>query len=97
VPLAAVRIDTGSSSVVATGFSVGMATHSVEALRPFALGARVPCWVDPAGASRFTLVRRPPISFLAGLGLLTVTTLMLAAVWRWLSPSRRSLPRVSRP
>jgi hypothetical protein len=86
VPLAAVRIETGGRPVVAAGFSVGMATHSVEALRPFALGARVPCWVDPAEPSRFTLVRRPPISMAAGLGLLAVTLLMLTAVLSWLSP-----------
>lgn len=87
VPVAAVRIETGGAARVATGFTTGWATYSSEELRPFALGARVPCWVDPAESSRFTLVRRPPLSLAVGLTMLAIVTLALAAIARLLGPS----------
>ena len=84
VPLIAVRIDSGAAPVYATGFAVDVTGRSVEELRQFSLGASVPCWVDPNIASRFTLVRRPSLSSVAAIGTLSVLTLVLTALTRWL-------------
>lgn len=97
VPVVAVRVEAGATPIVATGFSLGMATRGVHELRPFALGARVPCWVDPAVASRFTLVRWPPLSLAAGLVMLGLTTAMLLLVARWHSGPPAPRPPRRRP
>jgi len=82
VPIVAVRVDAGAQPVIATGFTTGMAARSVAELRRFPVGANVPCWVDAGNPSTFTLVRRPAITGLAGIGMLVPMALVLAAIAR---------------
>jgi hypothetical protein len=79
-----VRIDAGAAPVVATGFATGMAVRSVAELRRFALGATVPCWVAPGDPKTFTLVRRPSLGGVVGIGLLVPMALVLGTLaLRW--------------
>lgn len=76
-PIAAVRIETGAETVYASGFASGTALHPLSALREFPLGASLPCWVDPAQPTRFTLLRTPSVRGSIGLALLLFVSLAL--------------------
>jgi len=95
-PLAAVRIERGAAPVITTGFDTGFMASSVQDLRRFPLGARVPCWVDPASASRFTLTRLPSLSSGLALGTFTLLALVLMAISRGLRPDGPASPRQRR-
>jgi hypothetical protein len=83
-PLAAVRIEHANAPVITSGFDVGFPGGSVHDLRAFAVGSRVPCWVDPARATRFTLVRAPGLSSWLAIGSITLLSLLLSAISRGL-------------
>jgi hypothetical protein len=94
VAVAAVRIEEGPAPVIAAGFAAD-GFRPAQALQAFALGDRVPCWVSPTNATRFTLVRRPSLSSVAAICGLTLSALLLVAIARGTRPGKSDHPRGS--